>query len=82
MSTAPLTRTEIADGLCNENLDEWLDLWWATQGTAKRTALELMAAILPFRIAEQLSVLDFCCGPSDVGRVIRSRFPKACVGLR
>ena len=79
MSSAPLTQAEIADRLRNENLDEWLELWWATQGTAKRRALELMAAILPFPIAEKLSVLDLCCGPGDVGRVIRSRFSKARV---
>ena len=79
MSSAPLTQAEIADRLRNENLDEWLELWWATQGTAKRRALELMAAILPFQIAEKLSVLDLCCGPGDVGRVIRSRFSKARV---
>jgi trans-aconitate methyltransferase len=64
--------------LRNENLDEWLELWWATQGTAKRSSLELMTAILPFP-AEKLLVLDLCCGPGDVGRVIRSRFHKACV---
>jgi SAM-dependent methyltransferase len=79
MSSAPLTQREIADRLRNENLDEWIEPWWATQGTAKRGALELMPAILPFPIAEKLSVLDLCCGPGDVGRVIRSRFPKACV---
>jgi trans-aconitate methyltransferase len=38
-----------------------------------------MTAILPFPIAEKLSVLDLSCGPGEVGRVIRSRFPKACV---
>ena len=74
MSSAPLTQTEIAGRLRNENLDEWLELLWATQGTAKRKALELMAAILPFPIEEELFVLDLCCGPGDVGRVIRSRF--------
>ena len=75
-ANARLTRTEIADRLRNENLDEWLELWRATQGTANRTALELTAAILPFPIAEKLTVLDLCCGPGDVGRVIRSRFPE------
>jgi SAM-dependent methyltransferase len=79
MSNAPLTRTQIADRLRNENLDEWLAMWWATQGIAKRKSLELMAAILPFPTAEKLRVLDLCCGPGDVGRAIRSRFPEACV---
>lgn len=58
MSSAPLTQPEIAGRLRNENLVEWLQPWWATQGTAKRSALELMTAILPFLIAEKLSVLD------------------------
>jgi trans-aconitate methyltransferase len=79
MSDAPLTQTQIADRLRNENLDEWLELWWATQGTAKRGALELVAAILPFLTTAKLCVLDLCCGPGDVGRTIRSRFPKARV---
>jgi len=48
MDNAPLTQTQIAHKLRDENLDEWLDLWWATQGVGKRGYLELMAAILPF----------------------------------
>jgi len=38
-----------------------------------------MAAALPFGADESLLVLDMCCGPGDVGRVIRSRFSKARV---
>ena len=79
MSSALLTQPEIAERLRNENLDEWLEPWWATQGTAKRSALELMTAILPFPIAEKLSVLDLCYGPGDARRVIRSRFSEVRV---
>ena len=42
MSGAPLTQSQIAERLRNENPDEWLELWWATQGTAESGALELM----------------------------------------
>jgi SAM-dependent methyltransferase len=75
----PLSQAEIAAKLQYQNLDEWLQLWWATQGASKRACLELMAAALPFAADEGLLVLDMCCGPGDVGRVIQSRFPKARV---
>ena len=76
MSSAPLTQREIADRLRNENLDVWIEPWWATQGTAKRGALELMTAILPVPIAEKLSVLDLCCGPTMSGASFVLAFPK------
>jgi SAM-dependent methyltransferase len=75
----PLSQAEIVERLRDQDLDEWLQLWWATQGASKLACLELMAAALPFAADESLLVLDMCCGPGDVGRVIRSRFPKARV---
>jgi trans-aconitate methyltransferase len=72
----------IADWLRNENLDNWLELWGATQGTAS-AARELMAA--RFSLFRAFSVLNLCCGPGDVGRAIRWWFPKArvdCVDSR
>lgn len=79
MPNPPLSLGQIQEKLGNENLDELLRLWWAEQGTAKRRDLELMATVLPFSADESLRVLDMCCGPGDVGRVIRSRFPNACI---
>jgi SAM-dependent methyltransferase len=76
---SPLSQAEIAGKLRDQNLDEWLQLWSATQGASKRVCLELMAAALSFAADESLLVLDICCGPGDVGREIRSRFPKARV---
>jgi trans-aconitate methyltransferase len=49
----------------------------ASQGPSKRDCLELIAAAIPFPADEPLRVLDLCCGPGDVGRLIRSQFPKA-----
>ncbi|MGA9722177.1 MAG: class I SAM-dependent methyltransferase [Candidatus Binatus sp.] len=79
MADWPLSQGEIAERLRDQDLDEWLQLWWATQGPSKRACLELMAAALPFDPDESPLVLDMCCGPGDVGRAIRSRFPKARV---
>lgn len=75
----PLSQTEIAERLHNQDLDEWFRLWWATQGASKRACLKLMAAALPYASDKSLLVLDLCCGPGDVGRAIRSRLPKAHV---
>src|SRR5213082_1106027 len=66
--TPPLTETQIAKKLSNENLDELLQLWRTEQGVEKRRDLELMAAALPFPTDANLRVLDMCCGPGDVGR--------------
>jgi SAM-dependent methyltransferase len=77
MPNPPLSQSQIQERLSDENLDELLDLWWKEQGAAKRRDLELMATTLPFSPEEPLHVLDLCCGPGDVGRAIRSRFPNS-----
>jgi SAM-dependent methyltransferase len=78
MSNPPLTQSQIEETLSNKNLDELLHLWWAEQGAAeKKRDLELMATALPFSADQGLRVLDLCCGPGDVGRAIRSRFPNS-----
>lgn len=77
MPNPPLTQSQIAEKLSSQNLDELLQLWWAEQGAAKRRDLELMAAALPFRADASLRVLDMCCGPGDVGRAIRARYPNS-----
>jgi SAM-dependent methyltransferase len=77
MSATPLSLDEIQGKLSNDNLDELLQLWWAEQGGAKKRDLELIASALPFSPQQELRVLDLCCGPGDVGRAIRSRFPKS-----
>ncbi len=79
MSNPPLTQSQIEETLSNENLDELLHLWWAEQGAAKKRDLELMATALPSSTQQGLRVLDLCCGPGDVGRTIRSRFPNSCI---
>jgi SAM-dependent methyltransferase len=77
MSATPLSLDQVQTKLSNDNLDELLQLWWAEQGGAKKRDLELMATALPFSPRQGLRVLDLCCGPGDVGRAIRSRFPKS-----
>lgn len=72
-----LTETQIEKKLTNENLDELLRLWRAEQGTEKRRDLDLMAAAIPFPQDAALRVLDLCCGPGDVGRAIRARYPNS-----
>jgi SAM-dependent methyltransferase len=76
-SATPLSLDQIQRKLSNDNLDELLRLWWAEQGGAKKRDLELIATAIPFSPQQRLRVLDLCCGPGDVGRAIRSRFPKS-----
>jgi SAM-dependent methyltransferase len=77
ISATPLSLDQIQKKLSHDNLDELLRLWWAEQGSAKKRDLELIATALPFSPQRGLRVLDLCCGPGDVGRAIRSRFPKS-----
>src|SRR5208337_1735272 len=72
-----LTQSQIEKKLSNENLDELLDLWQTEQGAEKRRDLDLMAAAIPFSKDATLRVLDLCCGPGDVGRAVRARYPKS-----
>jgi len=74
---AVLTQTEIAEKLRGEDLNHWLELWHAEQGPAKRSSLELMAAVVPASKEKDVRVLDICCGPGDAGRALGSRFPTA-----
>jgi SAM-dependent methyltransferase len=73
----PLTQSQIEKKLRNEDLDELLRLWWAEQGAEKRRDLDLIASAIPFSKDAALRVLDLCCGPGDVGRAIRARYPKS-----
>jgi len=72
-----LTQSEIEKKLRNEDLDELLRLWWVEQGAEKRRDLDLMASAIPFPSDAALRVLDLCCGPGDVGRAIRTRYPNS-----
>ena len=72
-----LTQSQIEKKLSDENLDELLDLWRTEQGVEKRRDLDLMAAAVPFSKDATLRVLDLCCGPGDVGRAVRARYPKS-----
>ena len=72
-----LTQPQIAKKLTNEDLEELLHLWWAEQGAEKRRDLDLMAVVIPFPQDATLRVLDLGCGPGDVGRAIRARYPNS-----
>src|SRR5215469_2049508 len=74
-----LTQSRIQSKLSNDNLDELLELWRTEQGAEKRRDLDLMAAAVPFSKDATLRILDLCCGPGDVGRAIRARYPKSRV---
>jgi SAM-dependent methyltransferase len=71
------TQAEIENKLRGEDLNTWLDLWRAEQGSAKSGALKLIAAAIPFPVDRRLRVLDVGCGTGDAGRAIHSRFPGA-----
>src|SRR5208282_2723677 len=68
-----LTQSQIEKKLSNENLDELQ----TEQGAEKRRDLDLMAAAIPFSKDATLRVQDLCCGPGDVGRAVRARYPKS-----
>ncbi len=73
----PLTQSQIEKKLTSEVLEELLHLWWAEQGSEKRRDLDLVATVIPFPQDAPLRVLDLCCGPGDVGRAIRGRYPNS-----
>ena len=77
MANPQLSQIQIEEKLQGENLEEWEQLWRASQGGTANW--ELIAAALPFPESSELSVLDLCCGPGDIGRVISQRFGKARV---
>jgi len=74
----PISQDEIDTRIAG-HLDELLALWQAEQGEAKERDLELIAAVLPLAGDQPLRILDLCCGPGDVGRAVRRRFPNAHV---
>ncbi len=78
MQAPPIGQSEIERRI-EDHLDELLELWWAEQGAAKRRDLELMATIPSFASERPLNVLDLCCGPGDVGRSIKDKFPNSVV---
>lgn len=71
------TQAEIEDKLRGEDLETWLDLWRAEQGSAKPGALKLISAVIPFSTDQSLRILDVGCGTGDAGRTIHARFPNA-----
>jgi trans-aconitate methyltransferase len=78
MANPQLSHTQIEEKLRTENLDEWLQLWWVSQGGETRNRrLRLIAEMVPFERDQELAVLDMCCGPGDLGRFVKERFPKA-----
>jgi SAM-dependent methyltransferase len=78
MPNSLLSQNEIEEKLRSENLDDWLNLWWVSQGGEPRNRrLKLIAEVLPFSPTREIAVLDMCCGPGDLGRFVRARFPKS-----
>jgi SAM-dependent methyltransferase len=77
MANLQLSQNQIEEKLRGENLEEWEQLWRASQGGT--ATWELIAAALPFPESKELGVLDLCCGPGDIGRFISQRFGKARV---
>jgi trans-aconitate methyltransferase len=73
----PLMQNQIEEKLRRENLEEWEQLWRASQGGTANW--ELIDAALPFPESSELSVPDLCCGPGDIGRFICQSFGKARV---
>ena len=78
MKPPPISQTEIAARI-ERHVDDVLELWWAEQGSSKPNDLALIASAIPFRRGDAIRVLDLCCGPGDIGRAIRQRYPKAQV---
>ncbi len=77
MANSQLSQNQIEEKVRRENLDEWEQLWRASQGGTANW--KLIASALPFPENSELRVLDLCCGPGDIGRYIRQRFAKARV---
>ena len=78
MQPPPISQAEI-DARIHGHADELLKLWWAEQGASKPNDLDLMASAIPFPRTQAIRALDLCCGPGDVGRAIRQRYPNAHV---
>jgi SAM-dependent methyltransferase len=76
MLSTPISQAEI-DARIHPHADELLELWWAEQGASKPNDLELIASSIPFPRNQPIRALDLCCGPGDVGRAIRQRYPNA-----
>src|SRR5262245_16539972 len=76
MQPPPISQAQIDERIA-DHVDELLRLWWAEQGTTKTRDLELIASVLPFPPSQAIRTLDLCCGPGDVGRAIRHRYPLA-----
>ena len=78
MQAPPISQADI-DARVAPHIDELLALWWAEQGASKPNDLALIASAIPFPRDQPIRVLDLCCGPGDVGRAIRTRYPHATV---
>jgi SAM-dependent methyltransferase len=76
MQPPPISQSEI-DTRIHPHIDELLALWWAEQGASKVNDLQLIASAIPLPRDQAIRALDLCCGPGDVGRVIRQLYPKA-----
>lgn len=74
------TAERIDDVVARLDLDDWLARWRDMQGADdRRQHMECVASLLPFPRDAAIDVLDLCCGPGDLGRTVRARFPNARV---
>ena len=77
MQQPPIDQSEI-DARIKDHVEELLHLWWAEQGGAtKDRDLQIMSSSIPFPRDRALRTVDLCCGPGDLGRVIRQSYPNA-----
>jgi hypothetical protein len=60
MPNSLLSQNEIEEKLRSENLDEWLNLWWVSQGGELRNRrLKLIAEVLPFSPTREIGPTTF-----------------------
>jgi SAM-dependent methyltransferase len=79
MKQPPIGQSEI-DARIKDHVEELLHLWWAEQGGAtKDRDLRIISACIPYPRDRALRAVDLCCGPGDLGRVIRQDYPNARV---
>ncbi|MCA9660609.1 MAG: class I SAM-dependent methyltransferase [Myxococcales bacterium] len=71
-------RERVEEVVAGLDIAEWMGRWRHMQGgTDRERLIRQLVAILPNERSPR--VLDLCCGPGDVGRAVRARFPEAQV---
>jgi SAM-dependent methyltransferase len=77
MRQPPIDQSDI-DARIEAHVEELMRLWWAEQGGATKVRdLQIVSSSIPFPRDHALRTVDLCCGPGDLGRAIRQRYPNA-----